>query len=148
MKELTGEEFNDRMIAVARARKIFIESGVTNNISKAFELYQEVLAEHYRDVFLDTYSGGKRQQTFIDTNYIRPNCPTCRRAGRGTQPLYLRIINIPQGRDNVKGYKSEWVCVHPNCIYEEYSFNTLEDWMNELPRKDPSRTVVKIVRGG
>jgi len=148
MKELTMDEFVDRMNTIARARKIFIKSGITKNITDAFTLYQEVLADHHRDVFLHTYVEGSHPKTFVDQNYIRPQCPECRSQRRGKQPLYLRIINMPKGPQNMYGYKSAWICMHPKCIYEEFSYKTLDDWMNTLPRKNPNIKVEKKRRKG
>ena len=48
MNKIGREEFKDRTEAILRARSIFIDSGVTANISIAFELYQGILAEQER----------------------------------------------------------------------------------------------------
>lgn len=128
MKRLTEREFQDRVQAVAKAGKIFIPH-LTKNISVAFELYQEVLAEQERVRFLTTISGGKIQRTWLD-QYERPACPQCK------EPLYLRIIREPMGPGNQKGWKTCWECLGPNCFYEEYSKKGVSKWVTELKKKD------------
>lgn len=125
MKKLTQEEFQERTQVVARARKIFIESGLTKNITDAFILYQEVLAEREREIFIKSTTGG-RLPAALDA-YERPKCPEC------GADMGLRIIKQPQGRENVKGYKTCWECF--KCGHEDYSHKTVEDWMKELKRK-------------
>ncbi len=128
MNKLTKSEFDDRMQAVARARKIFIPH-ITKNISIAFALYQEVLAEHKRDVFLSTMTSGDKMRTVMDS-FVRPNCPDCGKV------LYLRLINTPKGKANIHGYKSQWMCIQDDCSYEVYSQKTLNEWMKELDKKE------------
>ena len=48
MKELDNEQFTRRMEEVMKARRIFTPH-ITNDISVAFEIYQEVLAEEKLD---------------------------------------------------------------------------------------------------
>lgn len=129
MKNLTEKQFADRVGAVARARKIFIPH-LTRDIGIAFALYQEVLAEQDRLMTLDTAHAGNRPRTLLD-EYVRPSCPDC-----GAGDMKLRVINVEQGKRNVFGWKSAWVCTA--CWHEEYSGKTLIEWSRELKRK-PSR---------
>ena len=122
MKKLTEQEFQDRTQAVARANKIFIESGITTNITDAFRLYQGVLAEQEREIFITSSTGG-RLPAELD-KYTRPKCSQC------ASDMGLRIINEPQGYRNVNGYKTCWECF--DCAHEEYSYKTIEEWMKEL----------------
>jgi hypothetical protein len=135
MRNLRWDEFQDRIEALARARKIFIPH-ITKSITTAFELYQEVLAEGRRKVALETKAEGNRTRRFMD-DFIRPRCPEC-----GAE-LYLRIIDIGicphtgrQSPANAKGWRSCWLCEKGDCIYEAYSKKTLKDWVKELPLKE------------
>jgi len=127
MKRISLNEFRDRTETLIRARKIFIPN-ITKNITVAFELYQEVLAEQERVRFLSTVTGGKVSMTWLD-QYERPKCPEC------GKDLYLRLINKPKGSSNAHGYKTCWECVEENCLYEKYSAKTINDWVTELRRK-------------
>lgn len=127
MKKISFEEFHDRVNAIVRARKIFIPH-LTKNIGIAFEIYQEVLAEKEREIFLTTMSGGRAPMTFLDA-YERPKCPKC------GEDLYLRLIKEPKGKRNQRGWNTCWECIGPNCFYEKYSRRTLKRWMKKLRRK-------------
>lgn len=127
MKQLTLQDFKERTEAIARARKIFIPH-ITKNISVAFMLYQEVLADYERKVFLNTVNGGKVPMSWLD-NFERPRCPKC------NEPLYLRLIHVKQGPRNMKGWQSCWECVGTNCYFEEYSKKSINEWIQRLKRR-------------
>jgi len=121
MNKLTEEEFNDRMQAIQRARRIFIESGLTNSITLAFQIYQEVFAEQERQVFLDSMVNGNRTRTRFDS-FIRPKCPEC------SSDMMLR--SVPE---NQEGVKTQCVCSKCDVVLDsEY---TLMEWMNILGSK-------------
>jgi len=126
MKRLTKEEFQERAQAGIRARRIFIPH-FTKSITVAFELYQEVLAEQERKLVLEEE---RKHHYGILSEKIRPLCPEC-----GNE-LFLRIISAPIGPQNKKGYNSAWVCSTGDCIHEEFSTNTLQDWLKLLPNKE------------
>jgi len=128
MKRISLLEFQSRTRAIANARKIFIPH-FTKNITIAFDLYQEVLAEQERDRFLTTVTGGKIFLTWLD-QYERPKCPEC------NEPLRLRIINEPKGPSNVHGYKTCWMCIKEDCLYEKYSTKAVNDWLAELKKSE------------
>jgi len=131
MKKLTQEEFEDRAEAIARAKEIFTPH-MTNNITIAFEIYQEMLAERERQLTLST----ERERDYgILANLQRPLCPAC------SKELGLRLINIPKGKDNLYGYASSWVCEDLDCLYEEFSLKTLNDWLDTLPKKEKNLIV-------
>lgn len=111
-------------MAIARARKIFIPH-VTKNITIAFELYQEVLAEQDRKRLLN-YEKNKDYGIFAKLK--RPRCPDC------DLDMGLRLIDTPKGKANKNGWKSCWIC--EKCLYEEYSYNTLQEWLEILPPKE------------
>lgn len=127
MECLKQREFQDRVEAVARARKIFIPH-ITKNISIAFQLYQEILAKQERKLTLTTKEGGRRPRTWLD-QYERPKCPKC------GEELYLRIVKEPKGRGNQKGWKSCWECLGLTCFYEEYSKKPIKRLIKKLRRK-------------
>lgn len=127
MKRISFDEFKDRTEAIAKARKIFTPH-FTKNITIAFELYQEVLAEQERKRFLTTVTGGKAPMTWLD-QYERPRCPSC------GEELYLRIIGESKGTTNQRGWKTCWECLGPNCTHEEYSKKSVNEWVKRLKRR-------------
>jgi hypothetical protein len=122
MNKLTEQEFQDRIQAIQRARKIFIESGLTNNIGVAFQLYQEVFAERERQIFLDTAVHGNRQPALFD-RFTRPKCPECQ------SDMMLRIIP-----ENEEGIKTQCVCSSCDIVLD--SEKSLDDWFQILKIED------------
>ena len=97
MKKLTHKEFEERVRAINKARGIFIKSGLTKNISIAFELYQEILSDEQRDI---TVSG--KPPTLLDG--IRPECERC------GESMGLGPINTVPGNQVEGIWKSHWYC--------------------------------------
>ena len=64
MKKLTFEEFQNRVNEVNKAYRIF--KPLTNNMTDAFILYQEVLAEEKMDVMIPASSMANRPMTPFD----------------------------------------------------------------------------------
>jgi hypothetical protein len=124
MKELTEEEFQDRAGAIQRARHIFIESGLMNHLTRAFQAYQEIFAEREREIFLDTQRYGNRPRTVMD-KYERPKCPDC-----GSDMMFRLVPK------NTEGIKVQLVCSKTNCDTVLNSEMSLEDWMKELKIKN------------
>jgi uncharacterized protein with PIN domain len=122
MKELTQEEFSDRMLAIQRAKKIFVETGLTNNITHAFEAYQEIFAERERQIFIATNMFSNRPRTVMD-KYERPKCPEC------NEDMQFRIIP-----ENDEGIKTQLVCTKCDTVLS--SENDLQWWMENLQVKD------------
>ena len=122
MKKMNYEEFQKRVTEVNKAAKIF--APLTNNISDAFKIYQEVLAEEQMEVFVSTAVMGKQAMTPMD-DFERPKCPECQNE--------LRLKLGAKDQDG-KDWNSSWVCTQ--CLAEFYSEKTAEEWMNELRRKD------------
>ncbi len=127
MKELTQEEFTDRTLAILRSQKIFIDSGVTNNITTAFILYQQVCAEREREIFISTNRYGKTPRTFMD-RYERVNCPDC------NYDMQFRMVP-----DNPDGIKIQLVCSNELCDTVLNSPNDITWWMKNLRVKDESK---------
>jgi RNase P subunit RPR2 len=119
MKKMTYEEFQSRLIAVNNARKIFIPH-ITKNISVAFELYQEILAEEKLPVTISTSVGGNHAMSILD-EYKRPACDEC-----GGE---LRLSITPVTRNGIT-YPTTWVCT--KCEMEYYTEKTAQEWMEVL----------------
>ena len=98
MHKLSEAEFRDRVQAVARARGIFIKSGLTDHIGHAFELYQEILAETQRPLTLETGGSGNRQRSYFD-KYERLKCPDC------GADLLIRPLHY-----NPEGFQFQLIC--------------------------------------
>jgi len=122
MKRLNFNEFNNRVNEVNKAYRIF--KPLTNNMTEAFRLYQEVLAEEDMQIFISSSAGGNRPQTFIDM-YDRPKCPEC------DVDLLLRFnVKDIDGKE----WNTSWFC--QKCLTDYYSDKTVQEWMQELKRKD------------
>ena len=122
MKKLTYEEFQKRVTEVNKAAKIF--APLTNNISEAFKLYQEVLAEEQMEIFVSTAVMGKQAMTPMD-DFERPLCPDC------NSPMRFRII--PPNDENVN---TQLVC--ENCDLVLDSEKTIQEWYKILEKKSDS----------
>jgi hypothetical protein len=119
MKKLTFKEFAERTEHIAKALKIFTPH-FTKNITIAFEMYKQILAEEEVQVFVSTYQGGNRQMTPLD-DYERPKCPECN--------IDLRMRLGPFDHTG-KQWQSSWFC--EKCNAEFYSEKTPQEWMEEL----------------
>jgi hypothetical protein len=122
MKQITEEEFTDRTLALQRARKIFMESGLTNNITHAFQAYQAIFAEREREIFLTTQVYGNHPRTIMDSRE-RISCPQC------GMPMMFRPVP-----PNAEGVNSQLVCSNDNCDLVLDSELTIAEWMKELKR--------------
>jgi len=124
MKELTKEEFYDRAMAIQRARHIFIESGLTNNITHAFQAYQAIFAEREREIFLSAMALGGRPRTIMD-RYERPKCPNC-----GHDMMFRQVPENPEG------LKSQLVCSNKECDIVLNDVHDIQWWMQNLKVRD------------
>lgn len=106
MQDLTDLEFRERLTDLHRARKIFIESGLTKNLSIAFEAYQALISDKKKADRLNTYDH-KSPAALLFQKYPRPTCPEC------GSPLKFR--EVPK---NEKGIKTQLVCMrdHPSSV--------------------------------
>lgn len=120
MKELSELEFQDRMMALQRAKQIFIESGLTANITLAFKVYQAIFAERERQIFMST-AFGNRPRTLMD-KYERPKCPEC--------DADMMFRDVPE---NPEGIKVQMVCTKCDTVLNDT--NDLTWWMKELKAK-------------
>jgi hypothetical protein len=119
MKKLTQEEFNDRVQAIHRAKKIF--SALTKgNITNAFIAYQEILAEQERQINISAKQAiGMTSSPF--NNLERPKCPECG-----------EVMNLRPVQPNDEGINSQLVCANPKCDTVLDSELTLQQWMEKL----------------
>lgn len=130
MRNLTREEFIDRIETVNKARKIFGPL-TNNNVSKAFEAYQLILAHEQREIMLNSKQhGGSRRKRFDD--YERPKCPDC-----GKNMALQEVNTGPQNQVEDKTAKTYWCCEDVlYCGYMgEYSTLTANEWANKLHKK-------------
>ncbi len=128
MNQLTEKEFRDRTEAVARARRIFINL-TEGNITNAFILYQEVLAETERLEWITTAYAGNRPPALFD-KYERPKCSEC------GADLMFRML-----KPNDEGFKTQLVCSNPQCDTVFNSEMGIEEWEKELRRENGIREV-------
>lgn len=143
MNKLTRDEWHDRMQAVNDARDIFIASGITNNISVAFELYQALLADRERPLVLsskeqEAHTGprfpavGKRLTLDMDIELELPSCPDC------GEELSLREASQ---EEQAEGARSVWYC--SKCKFEGTSEKSPLQWIRELPEKGKEKVTVE-----
>ena len=122
MKKMSFDEFQHRINEVNKAYRIL--KPLTNNMTEAFRLYQEVLAEEKMEVFISTATSGNKPLSPID-DFERPKCPECQ------TDLRLRV-GVKD--ENEKEWNTAWFC--EKCQAEFYSDKTVQEWMNELQRRD------------
>lgn len=118
MVKLSREEFEKRVTDIANARKIFTPH-ITNNISIAFEMYQQLLEEADRkDVHLSTGNGG-RNISEQQGPLLGPKCPEC-----NTQMgLVQKVKDIDK-----KEWPSAWRCTSCGAMfYNEEDVNQIYD---------------------
>ena len=141
MRKLTQDEFNDRMIAIAEAKRIFVDSGITNNITLAFEMYQDILADKERPLQLDSKEqGADKAPSFspptitlpLDIELEKPQCPDC------GDPMTLREATEDEKKE---GFRSAWIC--KKCRYEGLSEKSTMRWIRELPEKGEEEVTVE-----
>jgi hypothetical protein len=120
MKELSEADFRDRMMALQRAKQIFIETGLTANITLAFQAYQTIFAERERQIFMSS-AFANRPRTLMD-KYERPKCPECE--------ADMMFRQVPE---NPEGIKVQLVCTKCDNVLNDT--NGLDWWMTELKVK-------------
>jgi len=65
-----------------------------------------------------------RKKCDEDIENITSKCPKC------NKKLKLSKINIPQGKRNIKGWKTHFMCENESCDYELFSKESLEEKLN------------------
>jgi hypothetical protein len=119
MKQMNYAEFSKRVTEVNKAYRIF--KPLTNNMTDAFRLYQEVLAEEKMEIFVSAATMGNRPMTPMD-DFERPLCPDC------NSPMRFRPV--PQ---NDEGVNTQLVC--ENCDLVLDSEKTMQEWYQMLEKK-------------
>ena len=122
MKKMNFDEFQNRISEVNKAYRIF--KPLTNNMTEAFRLYQEVLAEEKMEIFVSVEVFGNKPMTPVD-DYERPLCPDC------NSPMRFRMIP-----PNDEGVNTQLVC--ENCDLVLDSEKTMQEWFNLLEKKSDS----------
>jgi hypothetical protein len=120
MKEITEEEFADRMAALERAGRIFPD---VLNVSERFKIYQKVFAEREREIFISTNRYGNKPRTPMD-RYDRPKCEC-------GSDMAFRMVP-----PNDEGVKVQLVCMNPECDIVLNSDNSIDWWQANLRIKD------------
>ena len=123
MQKLTLAEFQDRLNALNRAKRIFSHM-TDNDITQAFIAYQEVLSETDRPFTIRAQTISDFKETALDT-VIKPSCPIC------GNMMNFRIV--PK---NDEGINSQLVCTNPNCDTVLDSEKPITEWYEILPKKD------------
>lgn len=57
-------------------------------------------------------------------------CPEC------ALPMALRPVNIDASTQTGDNSNSVWICMNKKCMYLEYSEKTVEQWRDELKRRN------------
>ena len=124
MRELTQEEFQDRLLAMNRAMHIFGEL-TSNHMTKAFQAYQEIFAEREREIFMTHLTRGSSKQNLQPERRFEPvPCPECSR-----EMLYRPLLENPEG------FKLQWICSNPDCDTILNSENDINWWMDKLRKR-------------
>lgn len=124
MKKLTKEEFEDRMMAFNEAEQIFVGSGITNNITVAFQIYQAILADKERAKHAPPSEHGFIPGSPMN-GYERPKCPEC------NSDMLFRMVP-----ENEEGVKTQLVCKKADCPVVLDSDKTIDQWKEILMVRD------------
>lgn len=126
-KEIIANQIK-RAAAMRRAIKIFLP--VIKNVTDCFILYQSILAEHERPIYI-TQKLEEKRKLKVETKKPEKDCPKC------NSKMSFFEIRIPKGKNNVYGYKSKWECLV--CAYEEYNKLNLTEQSDKLEIKNGNR---------
>jgi len=122
MRKLTYDEFQDRLQAEQRAKRIFLHM-TGGDVAKAFEAYQDILAETQRPVIVPAASMQGMTGSAFDGLKHRPKCPEC--------GMDMNLRAVP---DNIEGVKSQLVCSDPQCAVVLDSELTIPEWYDLLKK--------------
>ncbi len=117
MKNLSREEFQDRVEAVNRAAAIFGEL-TEQNITRAFKAYQMIFAEREREIFITNMDNPDYMG-----KYERPKCEC---------GFDMKFRVVPDNPDNIK---TQLVCSNPECDIVLDSPYTMDEWRKILEVK-------------
>lgn len=122
MRKLTYDEFQDRLMAEQRAKRIFLHM-TGGDVAKAFEAYQDILADTQRPVIVPAASMQGMTGSAFDGLKHRPKCPEC--------GMDMNLRAVP---DNIEGVKSQLVCADPQCDVVLDSELTIPEWYDLLKK--------------
>lgn len=91
-----------------------------------FKKYMKVRVKEGARLYRELRKDGEKRRK--EWEKITRKCPQCKK------PLYLRAIKTPEGKANVKGWKSLWYCISEECTFEEYSKRKTADIIEDLRR--------------
>lgn len=120
MRKLTYDEFQDRLMAEQRAKHIFLHM-TGGDVAKAFEAYQDILAETQRPVIVPAASMQGMTGSEFDGLRHRPKCPVC--------GMDMNLRSVPS---NLEGIRSQLVCADPKCDVVLDSKLTISEWYDLL----------------
>jgi len=117
-------EQDRRKLMVRKARKEFIETGKTNDITTAVRLYFQAHPKETQGI-KETLTPREidRPTTILDL-YERPPCPKC------GMPLFFQVCSTC---GSGKRKKNEWIC--KSCSHRRITKDTLEEALAKLERK-------------
>lgn len=99
------EEEYSRTKVIDRVRAIFIQTGITSDLTEALKIYQDLIAKNR------SLCNEVPVTVTLNTKMKVPECPEC-----GTLLQQLRLP--PKGRNNLYGYKTYRYC--RSCGYEQF----------------------------
>jgi len=119
-----------RRVAVAEARKRYVDTGIEKDIAKAFRRY-------VKEEGLDFPAVITRESKYnLFPHSLRPECPECEKR------MFLDLLNT--NRRNRVGaneagiaYKTCWVCVNEDCGHiGDWSVLTPKEWRYQLEKEN------------
>ncbi len=120
MHKMSYEEFQDRLMAEQRAKKIFLHM-TGGDVAKAFEAYQDILAETHRPIIVPASSMRGMTGSEFDGLKHRPKCPEC--------GMDMNLRAVP---NNLEGVKSQLLCADPKCDVVLDSELSIPEWYDLL----------------
>jgi len=118
-------EMEKRRLVISLARKEFVKTGQTNNISEAFTLYIVKHPEECAGIpAIITAREADRPKTILD-EYERPKCRKC-----GADMFFK--IGCSKCKGPVK--KNQWIC--KKCGFKWFTKKTLEEIIKGLEPKE------------
>ena len=110
----------DRDEIIAHARMLYIDTGVTRNITEALRMFLEQVADP--DEMIEIFITSPEQHQIREVlKFGRPECDFC------DTEMHLKICATDM---HGVTHQTSWLC--KNCGYEFYSDLTPRQWLEEL----------------
>lgn len=125
MKKIPFNEFVRRTEEISKARKIFMPN-ITNNITEAFALYQEILADDdsKMPVTVSRSDGYIQKPTLAQlSEKLGMACSEC-----NSQMVLKEKVSDMDGVI----WSSAWFC--NQCFAMYYSEKTVQEWLDTIPK--------------